>query len=273
MLKSHSLVRFGLSLLALSFGQAALADSTYTGTVRGAWSSPQLTGAGIDPVTGVLTYYNNPNTAACNLAGCLQAPTLAAPAFGTSVVWGRGDQRLTNASIYSSSVTFQGATFSDVEPVYPGVVGTVFELGRITYTNGTSQLGTGIYAATLTIDIGLAGTTDLVDTYQVPLTIMSTANTGTAAQNADYLSFGSTFIQGISFNVYEGATATAIVYGRLIGDPVIQPVSIVIAPGSEGAGFIGMGVPAPIPEPSSYALMLSGLGVLACVRRRRRAIR
>lgn len=258
-MKTSTLVRrFAPSVaLMLGFVAPALGNSSYSGTVSGLWSAPVLSGTVIDAATGAPSSYDNTATANCNLAAC---PVALAGDPATLLVWGSGA-----AALPYSSVQFVGASFSNVLP------GQVFELGRLSYLNGTSGLTTLIFAATLTLQ-ARSGAVALTDPLAVGVNIVTTANSGTPEQNADYLDFGTgTFgtVQPVSFNVYEGETATAILYGSIVGDPQLKPVTIVMAAGSTG-GFIGNGLPAPVPEPGSPVLLLLGLGMggLAAWRRR-----
>jgi hypothetical protein len=70
-------------------------------------------------------------------------------------------------------------------------------------------------------------------------------------------------------NVFEGATATFILEGEIVGDPMLNLVHVIIAPGSEDAGFVGTGLP--IPEPSTSALLSMGMAGLALALIRRRS--
>ena len=99
----------------------------------------------------------------------------------------------------------------------------------------------------------------------------TTQNTGaTPEQDAAFLDFGTgTFgtVNPVSFKVLEEATATAILYGSVVGDPQLSPFSVVLDPASVGSGFIGSGVP-PVPEPATQGLLAVGLAALWGLRRR-----
>lgn len=248
----------------------AFAASAYSGVVTGAWSQAVLTGNSIDAATGAAVANDTTTTARCNVSPCPGMPSTGSDWGSSTLIWGDGDSGLTGTDIYSSTVTFQGVTFEGVAPWLDNLPGDTFELGTLTYTNGTSYNWSMIYGATLTLGATLNGSNEVVTPFVVQLDIVPTTNTGTAAQNADFLSFGNSLgtTAPVTFNVLEGATATAILRGRLVGDPVLYATGITLAPGSESAGFIGNGVPA-VPEPSAWAMFAAGLAVISRVARRK----
>lgn len=251
-LHGQSLTALGLALL-LCAPLSALAAASYTGNIQSRWSSPIVIGydvSGAHGPTGNLV--DNTATANCNLAGC----AVALPGDpATTVAWGNAD---------SSTVVFSPASFVDV------ALGETFTLGTLTFHNGMIGGDTKIFGATLTLS-ALAGDILLADPLVMNLVIVNTINDGTDAQNADLLDFGSVFgtTDSVSFNVYEGATANAVLRGRIVGDPQLHAFDIFIAPDSVNFGFIGNGVPAAIPEPATSAMFALGLAAIAMIRRRR----
>jgi PEP-CTERM motif len=232
-------------LLAVT-GMTAQASPLYSGSTQAAWSAPVLSGIDYDGATGVGTFVDETGVAACNLSGC---PTQLNGYSPSTIAWG---DEPAGGAIPTSTVTFTPASFAGV------VANQMFELGTLTYLNGTSQ--DIIFGATLTVSLKLSAG-EPVQSLVIPLGIATTQNTGNVQQNADFLDFHTTTfntIQPVTFNVLEGATATAILYGKIVGDPQLSASSIVIAPGSESLGFIGNGVPA-VPEPSTLLLMAGGL--------------
>ena len=157
------------------------------------------------------------------------------------------------------------------DPQIPATKGTVpFQLGSISYTNGTSNLGTGLFGATLVLYAhdALLGN---VPIGSLDFSFTGTVNDGkTAAQNADYLN-----IQGVSqsFNVYEGATATGGVSGEIVGDPMVTDLFFTLD-NQDANGFLGTNSPAPAaPLPATLPLFASGLGAMGLFgwRRKRKA--
>ncbi|MDE2182823.1 MAG: choice-of-anchor K domain-containing protein [Alphaproteobacteria bacterium] len=248
----RNLRRFAVTASILFCGAAAHAGPTYTGVVSLTWSGPVLAGSIIDGATGKASPIDNSATAACDLAGC---PNGVGASFGPdTLAWG--------ANPSSSTVTVNGHFFSNIP------LDTPFDAAQITYYNGTSQLDSLIFGATLNLrflpPFNQSGP-DVADPLSIPIDIVTTANTGTPAQNADFIGpFGTP--KPLTFNVLEGMNAQAELYGEFVMDPHFQPTLIV---STDANGFIGTGAVG-VPEPSALALMFAGLGLLGAALRRRR---
>jgi hypothetical protein len=248
-----------LATAILSTSQA-FASPVYSGFVTGQWSAPILAGSLINPADlANPTSSDNTQTALCNLSPCAFAPPNYVNDESTSLVWGGGD-----FAVPSSRVTFVGESFSGVLPnlIEIGQAGTTFRLGTLTYTNGTSLLSTLIFGGRLTLTVTLENDESVVVPFAINLDIRTTNNTGTPDQNADFLDFTTQLgtVAPVSFNVLEGETATAIVWGQIVGDPFLFATGLTLDPNSVGKGFVGTGLPDdPVPAPLPIALLVFGL--------------
>jgi hypothetical protein len=226
-----------------AFAVAAIspaAASPVTGTVVGVFSNPVLIGNIIDGATGGPSPFNNTGSAVVSGLGT------------NSVTWGTGSL-LPN----TSTLNFFGNTVTNQVGNAP------FSLGTITFANGTSNLDSLIFGVDLTLSVPSDPTvTPLVSR----ISIVTTANTGSLAQNADFISFS---VFPDTFNVYEGAAASANLIGQFVGDPLIQLLRISLQPGQDANGFVGAG--RPVPAPGTLALLCLALGLLGWVHRPRAA--
>jgi hypothetical protein len=174
----------------------------------------------------------------------------------SSFTWGQGDPNPPN------SMNFAGGPFNTT-------TGTSFELGTLTYFNGTTDSGTTPMSVQLSVSLAFtmpagAGT----QTSAFTLNLDSTPNTGTAQQNADFVTFPSGFSNTIftvsgtkytleltgfenvtgnagflgsngntEFHVEEGGTASAQLFGMVTSD--LSGVSVAPEPSTFYVGAMG----------------------------------
>ena len=232
----------GLALgVALAAGPAARADQAYGGFIQGAFSSPVLAGNYLD-VGGQSVFRDSTASAVYSISNGTVSSQLIS-----------GDNNGGGGS--PSEITFFGNSFSGVAP------GQEFALGTLTYNNGASGLFSSIFGATLTLTVaGNAAVTPI----DAPFSLVTTLNGGfSIASDADFLSFPAPI--SLSFHVFEGAGATAIVMGRIVGDPQLQVTGLQLPADQAGNGFL-----TPVPAPAGVVLLGGGAACLLGVRRRGR---
>lgn len=258
------------TMLATTSAFANIAGG-YTGSVSGSFSNAVLSGTLVDAATGTPLFSDNSLSSICSIVpvngGC--AAGLIDPATNgfypsNTLVWGTE-----NVALNHSTLTFSGANFSGV------AADQRFRLGTLTYTNGTSFGNTVIFGALLTLNfdnVDFNGNTKQVDSLPINISITTTLNSGTPDQNADFVGFAGNNILSSNptstFNVLEGFTAGADLFGAIVGDPYGTLLDIQLADGTVvGSAFIGNGLP--VPEPAMVSLL--GLGILGVGAVRRRA--
>ncbi len=227
-----------LSLLAAALANGPAAAHPITGQIVGVFSNPVLAGNFIDGATGAPTFFDNTSTAVYN-------------GTGTSTFnWGTGA-----AALNTSTLIFTG------NQVASQPVGQNFAMGTIQFTNGTSDLNSLLFGVDLRLSVPADPT---VTPFTAHVNIVTTNNTGTTAQNADFIGFD---VFSATFNVFEFATASASLNGQFVGDPLFQLTGLTLQAGQDANGFIGAGLP--LPAPGGLALFGMALAAAAFARRRR----
>jgi PEP-CTERM motif-containing protein len=242
--------------------------SNVQGTILGIFSNPILAGSiANSPSLGQLTYMDNTGTA---IYGIVNA-TDPAVSNASVLVWG------------ASSGNSGPGTFSDLiffGNAIPADLTLPFELGTITFANGTSDLNSLIFGATLSFYANSASPETFLGSDQVIITTTSNI-AGAQPVDNDYINIcgDSSNICTSSIEAVEstegGSGITVNLSGRIVGDPVLFLDSVSLASGQTAAenGVIGNSpaVGEDTPEPGTW-MMLTGALALGFGMIRRRAL-
>ncbi|WP_293900605.1 choice-of-anchor K domain-containing protein [Phenylobacterium sp.] len=265
MFKLAHAAAIGAALLApMALATPAAAIGFYSGTVTGAFKKPVTTGYLI-------------NTDGSPLVDNVGGDAVYSGVDTSALTWGSG---VAGGFVPgNSSLTFAGDTFTDKRSFDPeaGAIGQIFKIGSLTYFNGTSDIGSSLYGATLHLDVANAtyrnndGIVPIgVTGFDLDMSFLSTVNTGISpARDSDFLRFDGF---DVTFNVIENGTAVIDFYGLIVGDPQFSPDHFEFG---SGDGFLGHGVGSGaggVPEPAAWAMMLLGFGLAGAAMRRRRSL-
>ena len=151
---------------------------------------------------------------------------------------------------------------------------TKFKVGTISYFNGTTAIGSTADSVdlALTLDFTSPALGGIVSNYGFSL--ITTPNTGTEDENADFVALPSLFS---STSFFIGSTEYRVKltgFENVVGDGFLVSSATefhVREGGTASADLYAVVTTAPaVPEPETYALMLAGLGVVGFMARRRR---
>jgi hypothetical protein len=234
-------------------GATAQAD-----TVVGVFSDPALTGfVANDPNIGDATFFDNSAVAPF---------FITYPNGGSSIQWGWNPSPPQPANTIFSQLDFVGATI-------PADPTQQFQLGTISYLNGTSSLNTLIFGVTLSFYKNSVDPANFMGSDQVIITTTSNHNLD-LAQDADYLNIcgNNSNICGSSLQAFEDTNPgvgalTVNLLGTIIGDPQVFLEAATLPPGQENVNGV-IGSEAPVPEPATLVMMSTGLVLFGLIRRR-----
>jgi hypothetical protein len=236
------------------------------GTILGIFSSPALIGSiANDPALGQSTVLDNTNTAVYSINNSTD-PTLGGTPLqqltGSALNWGV----LTGSSGPStfSTLTFFGRQI-------PANINTPFQLGTITFSNGTSDLNSLIFGATLSFYDNVVSPSTFLGSDRIYITTTNNI-AGTPPVDDDYINIcgNNSNICASSIEAVEategGTGVTVYLFGTIVGDPMINIGSVALAPNQSGAtnGFIGTDPPIGAntsPEPGTWTLLAAGLAL------------
>ena len=228
-----------------------------------------------DPVAGQNTYLNNTGTAVFNIHN----DVVGNNNFATSDFnWGTFSSPNPNGFLPLSLIVFAGSVIPSTHDT------TAFNIGSLTFLNGTSDLNTLIFGATMSFYAGSVSTANFLGSDSIVIT--TTSNVfgvpgGLTNGDDDYLNICGTLssICGTSIEAVESseggslAGVTVNLSGTIVGDPILTISSVALAPGQDSTtnGFLGTDptIGAQAPEPASWALMTSALVLGYLVMRRR----
>jgi hypothetical protein len=255
---------------ALGMAQARADGPTPGGTIIGIFSDPIYSGfVTHDPtISSPPVYFDNSATAPLSLSIVNSTdPTLAGTpalqATESKLQW--GSDASVDPSEQFSELIFFGA------PV-PANIHQPFEAGVITYLNGTSNLNSLIFGASLSLYDNVVSPQTYLGTDTVIITTTSNLDVS-LAQDADYINIcgNGSNICGSSIEAYEdsegGTGVTAVLQGQIVGDPQLQFTDVTVSPDQLATGgLVGNEAAAGIiPEPSTWVMIMLGFAGIGLV--------
>ncbi|MDP1028353.1 choice-of-anchor K domain-containing protein [Sphingomonas sp. KR1UV-12] len=212
----------------------------------------------------------SPALAANNVTGTTTATFVdAKPTTGTST--GTGTNHLT-WGVAADGGKVNEMTFAANTP-FSATVGQQFKIGSISYYNGTINNGTELTSIGLNLAFNFSDPAIGAFTKSFILGLNSTPNTGTADENADYITFPS--LQTADTFTVNGQAYTFKLLGltNVVGDGFLNSGANefhVREGGNASADVFGVLNVAAVPEPATWAMMLVGFGMVGASARYRR---
>ncbi|QSJ15913.1 choice-of-anchor K domain-containing protein [Nostoc sp. UHCC 0702] len=211
------------TVASLTIANSVQAAPPFTGASSGTWATPTPSGS---PYV-----YNGVGT--------------------NTFDWGDADGFGTGPNILS----FDGNSFSTG-------IDTPFQVGNLTYFNGTTVVGTTPSSVPLDVLLAFTDPGGLNKSFSFDFNLVSTENTGTPEENADFVFPPSTF-SSTSFNFGgQDYTLQLLGFSKDGGTTIVNQFNV-LENARDTAGLYAQitKVPKPIPEPSSLlGLMLLNTG-------------
>jgi hypothetical protein len=261
--------RFLLAAGLAVLGCGSMLGNVVQGTIIGVFSNPVLAGVvANDPSLGQNTYLDNTGTATYSINNSTDPTVGGTPPMqltGSALNWGASAGN-------SGPTTFSTLAFFGA-PI-PANYTTPFQIGTLTFSNGTSDLTSLIFGATLSFYDNTVSPSSFLGSDQVIIT--TTSNLGVSvAQDADYVNIcgNNSNICNMSIEAIEategGTGVTFDLMGTIVGDPTLDVTNVQTAPGQSATtnGFVGNAPPLGIaPEPGTLvmfpAALILGFGFL-----------
>ena len=258
--------RFLTAATALILCCGSLQATGVQGTILGIFSNPVLAGSmSNSPVLGQSNYMDNTSTAVYGIVNSDDAGVSNA----SVLVWGASSGN-SGPNTFSSLIFFGNAI--------PANLDVPFQLGIITFANGTSNLNSLIFGATLSFYANTVSALTYLGSDQV---IITTTNNVAGSQpvDNDYINIcgDSSNICANSIEAVEatqgGFGLTVNLSGRIVGDPVLFLDSVSVGQGqtAEANGVVGTNaaIGGDTPEPATWTMLSGALVVGFGVIRRR----
>jgi hypothetical protein len=263
------------TLMMVLGGQSAQAG-TITGQQIIATFGGVVTAGSIanDPVAGQNTYLNNATSAIYNINNGVVSNNLVS----SNMNWGSYSEANPTGFLPDSVLVFVGNTIPSTHAT------TAFNLGSLTFLNGTSDLPTLIFGATMNFYAGSVSSGNFLGSDTIVITTTSNifgVPGGLTNGDDDYINVCGPLsgICGTSIEAVEsseGGTGVVVnLTGTIVGDPMLNISSVALAPGQNPTtnGFLGTDPPvgAVVPEPATWGTTACVL-LLGCLLFRRRLL-
>ncbi|MDP1027880.1 choice-of-anchor K domain-containing protein [Sphingomonas sp. KR1UV-12] len=163
-------------------------------------------------------------------------------------------------------------TFAANTP-FSATVGQQFKVGSLSYYNGTVNNGTELNSLGLNLGFNFSDPAIGAFTKSFMMKLNNTPNTGTADENADYVTFDSLVTSDIFTVNGQSYTFQLKGFTNVVGDGFLDSTARefhVREGGNASADVFGVLNVAAVPEPATWAMMLVGFGMVAGATRYRR---